>query len=70
MDENGTIEIENVTLDKTDHIDKNGDNYCDNCGTIISNSFLAKIRAFFQRIINIFKNLSSGHGLSGHQEIL
>ena len=31
MDENGTIEIENVTLDKTDHIDKNGDNYCDNC---------------------------------------
>lgn len=59
MDENGTIEIENVTLDKTDHIDKNGDNYCDNCGTIISNSFLAKIRAFFQRIINMFKNLFS-----------
>ena len=59
MDENGTIEIENVTLDKTDHIDKNGDNHCDDCGTIISNSFLAKIRAFFQRIINMFKNLFS-----------
>ena len=27
MDENGTVEIENVTIAKTDHIDKNGDNY-------------------------------------------
>ena len=42
---------------KTDHVDSDGDNSCDNCGATISSSFFAKIAAFFRKIINWFKNL-------------
>ena len=40
-----------------DHVDENKDNECDNCGKTINNSFGAKLKAFFQKIINWFKNL-------------
>lgn len=45
------------------HNDADGDNLCDDCGFDMSpeepvdNSFFGKIRAFFQRIIDWFKNL-------------
>lgn len=42
---------------KTAHTDADGDNECDICGAEISSSFGAKIKAFFQKIINWFKNL-------------
>lgn len=45
------------TIAKTAHTDADGDNECDICGGEVSSSFGAKIRAFFQRIINWFKNL-------------
>ena len=39
------------------HNDSDADNKCDVCGETIDNSFIAKIKAFFQSIINWFKNL-------------
>ncbi len=42
---------------KTAHVDSDSDNECDNCGKEIDSSFGAKIKAFFQKIINWFKNL-------------
>lgn len=48
---------ETRSIDKTAHTDADGDNECDICGGEVSSSFGAKIRAFFQRIINWFKNL-------------
>lgn len=45
------------TIAKTSHTDADKDNKCDECGETINNSFGAKIKAFFQRIINWFKNL-------------
>lgn len=42
---------------KTAHTDANGDNECDDCGAEISSSFGAKIKAFFQKIINWFKGI-------------
>lgn len=50
----GKTETRAITAD---HIDADKDNECDNCGKTISNSFGAKIKAFFQKIINWFKNL-------------
>lgn len=42
----------------TGHTDANGDNACDTCGSTIKQaSFFDRIRAFFQNIINWFKNL-------------
>ncbi len=50
--------IENST---TDHADKNNDGSCDECGEKLredeDNSFFGKIKAFFQRIIDWFRNL-------------
>ncbi len=42
---------------KLSHIDADKDNECDICEETINNSFGAKIKAFFQKIINWFKNL-------------
>ena len=42
---------------KTAHTDADDDNTCDVCGKEIDSSFGAKIKAFFQKIINWFKNL-------------
>ena len=40
------------------HTDANGDETCDVCGkSLADNSFFGKIKAFFQRIIDWFKNL-------------
>ena len=40
------------------HTDANGDEACDICGkSLADNSFFGKIKAFFQRIIDWFKNL-------------
>lgn len=39
------------------HTDANEDNKCDVCGKEIDSSFVAKIKAFFQSIINWFKSL-------------
>ena len=40
------------------HTDADGDNTCDDCGATIKKlSFIDKIKAFFQKIINWFKNL-------------
>ena len=40
------------------HTDANGDEACDVCGkSLADNSFFGKIKAFFQRIIDWFKNL-------------
>lgn len=50
----GKTETRTITAD---HIDDDKDNECDNCGKTIDNSFGAKIKAFFQKIINWFKNL-------------
>ena len=44
---------------KTAHTDADDDNTCDVCGKEIDSSFGAKIKAFFQKIINWFKNLFS-----------
>lgn len=42
----------------TGHTDANGDNSCDSCGaTIKEQGFFDKIKSFFQRIIDWFKNL-------------
>lgn len=41
----------------TGHTDSDKDNTCDVCGETISTSFWAKIVAFFNRIINWFRNL-------------
>lgn len=42
----------------TGHTDADGDNACDTCGaTIKEQGFFDKIKAFFQRIIDWFKNL-------------
>ncbi len=49
----------------TGHADNNGDELCDACGEELSpeeevdNSFFGKIKAFFQKIIDWFKNLFS-----------
>lgn len=51
----GTTKTESIQ--KTNHTDEDKDNECDICGETISNSFGAKIKAFFQKIINWFKNL-------------
>lgn len=48
------------TIKATGHADANGDEICDNCNESLKkedNSFLGKIRAFFQRILDFFKNL-------------
>lgn len=50
-------ETDTRSIAKTAHTDDNKDNECDICGAEISSSFGAKIRAFFQKIINWFKNL-------------
>ncbi len=42
---------------RTAHTDADKDNACDICGDEIDSSFGAKIKAFFQKIINWFKNL-------------
>ena len=39
------------------HTDADKDNKCDECGETISTSFGARIKAFFQKILNWFKNL-------------
>ncbi len=46
-------------IGKAAHTDANEDNECDVCGDEISSSFIAKIKAFFQKIINWFKELFS-----------
>ncbi|MBR2315134.1 MAG: hypothetical protein IKA56_00685 [Clostridia bacterium] len=50
-------DIETRDIAKTAHVDSDSDNECDNCGKEIDSSFGAKIKAFFQKIINWFKNL-------------
>lgn len=50
-------EAETRAIAKTAHTDSNGDNKCDVCGGEVSSSFGAKIKAFFQSIINWFKSL-------------
>jgi hypothetical protein len=50
----GKTETREITAD---HVDSDKDNECDKCGKTINNSFGAKIKAFFQKIINWFKNL-------------
>ncbi len=46
------------TIPATGHTDADGDNACDVCGaTIKKPTFIDKIKAFFQKIINWFKNL-------------
>ncbi len=48
---------ETRAIAKADHTDDNDDNECDVCGKEINSSFGAKIKAFFQKIINWFKEL-------------
>ncbi|MBQ7294871.1 MAG: hypothetical protein IJW86_01630 [Clostridia bacterium] len=48
---------ETQAIAKTAHTDDNEDNKCDVCGDEIDSSFGAKIKAFFQSIINWFKSL-------------
>ena len=48
---------ETRSIATTAHTDADKDNACDECGKTIDNSFGAKIKAFFQKIINWFKNL-------------
>ncbi len=54
---------ETKTIDATgNHVDNNSDGLCDTCGKRLSdngdnNSFIARIRAFFQSIIDWFRNL-------------
>ncbi len=48
---------ETRSIATTAHTDADKDNECDKCGKTIDNSFGAKIKAFFQKIINWFKNL-------------
>lgn len=48
---------ETRSIATTAHTDADKDNTCDECGKTIDNSFGAKIKAFFQKIINWFKNL-------------
>lgn len=50
-------DVKTETIATTAHADADKDNECDDCGATISNSFGAKIKAFFQKIINWFKNL-------------
>lgn len=54
----GTTINAQQTIPATGHTDADGDNACDTCGaTIKEPSFLDRIKAFFQNIINWFKNL-------------
>ncbi len=51
---------ETRTIAKTAHPDADGNKVCDACGedwNEVDNSFFGKIKAFFQRIIDWFKNL-------------
>ncbi len=51
---------ETRSIAKTDHPDADGNKVCDACGhdwNEVDNSFFGKIKAFFQRIIDWFKNL-------------
>ena len=48
---------EKIAVNANAHTDADKDNECDECGKTIDNSFGAKIKAFFQKIINWFKNL-------------
>ncbi|MBQ8502767.1 MAG: hypothetical protein IJ491_00620 [Clostridia bacterium] len=50
---------ETQSLGTTDHTDEDSDNTCDVCGDEIDSSFIAKLKAFFQKIVNWFKNLFS-----------
>ena len=46
------------TIPATGHVDADGDNACDVCGaTIKKPTFIDKIKAFFKKIIDWFKNL-------------
>ena len=56
--------VETREIKATGHADNNGDELCDACGKDlhveeVDNSFFGKIKAFFQRIIDWFKNLFS-----------
>ena len=54
----GTVITAQETIPATGHVDADGDNACDVCGaTIKQPGFFDKIKAFFQRIIDWFKNL-------------
>ncbi len=56
----GKAETRNISA--TGHTDANGDDVCDTCGETMpeeEESFLDKIKAFFQKIIDWFKNLFS-----------
>ena len=50
----GKSETQTITAS---HVDEDKDNECDVCDETIDNSFGAKFKAFFQKIINWFKNL-------------
>ena len=54
----GNVITAQETIPATGHTDADGDNACDVCGaTIKKPSFIDKLKAFFQKIINWFKNL-------------
>ena len=54
----GTVITAQETIPATGHVDADGDNACDVCGaTIKKPGFLDKLKAFFRKIINWFKNL-------------
>lgn len=54
----GTVIDAGEVIPAKGHTDADGDNACDDCGATIKKlSFIDKIKAFFQKIINWFKNL-------------
>ncbi len=53
----GAAETQAIAV--TAHTDENADNECDVCGDEINNDFFAKLKAFFQKIINWIKDLFS-----------
>lgn len=54
----GTVIVAQERIPAKGHVDADGDNACDVCGaTIKQPGFFDKIKAFFQRIIDWFKNL-------------
>ncbi len=57
--ENGCGAVDTQPIAAKGHADADKDNECDVCGDEISSDFFAKIKAFFQKIINWFKNLFS-----------
>ncbi|MDO4379608.1 MAG: hypothetical protein Q4D20_01920, partial [Clostridia bacterium] len=54
----GTVITAQETIPATGHTDADGDNTCDVCGaTIRKLTFIDKIKAFFQKIAEFFRNL-------------